>query len=394
MAGIVLLPPGKGCRECHFETGKDQGEQMSEQMNIGVFIPIGNNGWLISKNAPQYMPTFELNREITLKAEHYGFDFALSMIKLRGFGGETEFWEHNLESFTLMAGLAAVTSKIQLFATAATLTMPPAIVARMASTIDSISNGRFGVNLVTGWQKPEYSQMGLWPGDEFFSSRYDYLGEYAQVLRDLWATGRSDFKGEHFQMDDCRVSPVPKADMKVICAGQSEAGMAFTARYADYNFCFGKGVNTPTAFAPTVERLLKATEKSERDVSSVALFMVIADSTDEAARAKWESYKEGVDEEAVAWLGEQGAADTRSKSDTNIRQMADPTSAVNINMGTLVGSYEEVARMLDEVGSVAGVSGVMLTFDDFVEGIENFGRYIQPLMKTRVHVNETLGQAV
>ena len=50
-----------------------------------------------------------------------------------------------------MAGLA-VTSKIQLFATAATLTLPPAIVARMASTIDSISGGRFGVNLVTGWQ--------------------------------------------------------------------------------------------------------------------------------------------------------------------------------------------------------------------------------------------------
>ena len=96
---------------------------MSEQMNIGVFIPIGNNGWLISKNAPQYMPTFELNKQITQKAESYGFDFALSMIKLRGFGGETEFWEHNLESFTLMAGLAAVTSKIQLFATAATLTM-------------------------------------------------------------------------------------------------------------------------------------------------------------------------------------------------------------------------------------------------------------------------------
>ncbi len=51
-----------------------------------------------------------------------------------------------------MAGLAAVTSKIQIYATAATLTLPPAIVARMASTIDSISGGRFGVNLVTGWQ--------------------------------------------------------------------------------------------------------------------------------------------------------------------------------------------------------------------------------------------------
>lgn len=176
-------------------------------MDIGIFIPIGNNGWLISSNAPQYMPTFELNKQIVQTAESYGFDFALSMIKLRGFGGKTEFWEHNLESFTLMAGLAAVTSKIQLFATVATLTIPPAIAARMASTIDSISNGRFGINLVTGWQKPEYEQMGLWPGDEFFHTRYQYLAEYAQVLRDLWANGSSDFKGEHFSMQDCRVSP-------------------------------------------------------------------------------------------------------------------------------------------------------------------------------------------
>jgi hypothetical protein len=103
-------------------------------MKIGVFVPIGNNGWLISTHAPQYMPTFELNKAIVQKAEHYGFDFALSMIKLRGFGGKTEFWDHNLESFTLMAGLAAVTSRIQIYATAATLTLPPAIVARMAST--------------------------------------------------------------------------------------------------------------------------------------------------------------------------------------------------------------------------------------------------------------------
>ncbi|GAA6130073.1 pyrimidine utilization protein A [Halopseudomonas sabulinigri] len=362
-------------------------------MNVGIFIPIGNNGWLISKNAPQYMPTFDLNKTIVQRAEHYGFEFALSMIKLRGFGGETEFWEHNLESFTLMAGLAAVTERIQLFATAATLTIPPAIVARMASTIDSISHGRFGVNLVTGWQKPEYSQMGLWPGDEFFANRYDYLSEYATVLRDLWSTGTSDFKGEHFQMDDCRVSPKPQADMKIICAGQSEAGMAFTAKFADYNFCFGKGVNTPKAFAPTVERLEKATADSGRDVTSVALFMVIADETDEAARARWESYKDGVDEEAVAWLGQQGAADTKSKGDTNIRQMADPTSAVNINMGTLVGSFENVAKMLDEIAEVPATSGVMLTFDDFVEGIENFGQKIQPLMKSRKHVIDMLESA-
>src|SRR6218665_854502 len=151
-------------------------------MDIGVFIPMGNTGCLLSENAPQYKPRFELNKEITLKAEKYGFDFALSMIKLRGFGGKTGFWDHNLESFTLMAGPAAVTAKIQLVATAAPLPLAPGIVARMAATVDSISGGRFGVNLVTGWQRPEYSQMGLWPGDQYFADRYEYPDENTTVL--------------------------------------------------------------------------------------------------------------------------------------------------------------------------------------------------------------------
>ncbi|MFL5283614.1 MAG: LLM class flavin-dependent oxidoreductase [Rhodopila sp.] len=129
-------------------------------MDLGVFIPIANNGWLISKASPQYHPSFALNRDVTLLAEQYGFEFVLSMVKLRGFGGETEFWDHALESFTLMAGLAAVTERIRLYASTAVLTLPPAIVARMASTIDSIAPGRFGINIVSGWAEAEYAQMG------------------------------------------------------------------------------------------------------------------------------------------------------------------------------------------------------------------------------------------
>jgi pyrimidine oxygenase len=64
--------------------------------------------------------------------------------------------------------------------------------------------------------------------------------------------------------------------------------------------------------------------------------------------------------------------------------MADPTSAVNINMGTLVGSYASVARMLDEVAEVDGTEGVLLTFDHFVDGVKLFGERIQPLMRSRI----------
>ncbi len=356
-------------------------------MDIGVFIPIGNNGWLISATSPQYMPSFELNKAIVQKAEKYGFDFALSMIKLRGFGGKTEFWEHNLESFTLMAGLAAVTDKIKIFATAATLTLPPAIVARMASTIDSIAPGRFGINLITGWQKAEYDQMGLWPGESHYKDRYNYLAEYATVLKELMETGVSDFKGKYLEMTDCRVSPKPTPGVKIICAGSSDEGLAFTAQYADYSFALGMGTNTPAKFASVNSRLEAAKAKTGRDVAAYILFMIIADDTDEKAMAKWQLYREGADQDALAWLTRQAAPNAAAGSTTNTAQLAAPESAVNLNMGTLVGSYESVARMLDEVAEVPGTAGVLLVFDDFLKGVEDFGQRIQPKMKSRAHVH-------
>ncbi len=54
---------------------------------------------------------------------------------------------------------------------------------------------------------------------------------------------------------------------------------------------------------------------------------------------------------------------------------------MNINIGTLVGSYAKVAAMLDEIAEVPNTGGVLLTFDDFIEGVEAFGTRIQPLMR-------------
>jgi pyrimidine oxygenase len=354
-------------------------------MQVGVFVPINNNGWLISENAPQYMPSFDLNKTIAQSAEKHGLDFLLSMIKLRGFGGKTEFWEYGLESFTLMAGLAAVTERIKIYATCPTLIIPPAFAARMCNTIESISHGRFGLNLITGWQPPEYTQMGLWPGDDHFRDRYTMLDEYAQILRELWESGRSDFKGRYYTMNDCLVRPKPESEMKIICAGSSDAGLAFSAKWADYAFCLGVGVNTPTAFAPNNQRLAKALEKTGRAVSVFVLVMIIAAETDEEAMARWQHINAGVDLDAIAWLAEQGAKD-KVNPDTNVRQLAAPEGAVNINMGTLVGSYASVARMLDEMAAVPNTGGVLLTFDDFVAGVEAFGSRIQPLMKCRAHI--------
>jgi pyrimidine oxygenase len=349
-------------------------------LDFGVFIPIGNNGWLISENAPQYRPSFDLNKNVVLEAERQDFAFALSMIKLRGFGGKTEFWDYNLESFTLMAGLAAVTDRIKLYASTAVLTLPPALVARMATTIDSIAPGRFGINIVSGWAKDEYDQMGLWPGDEYFQYRYDYATEYVRVMRDLWTTGSCTVEGDHFRMEDCRLDPRPSGQIDIVCAGQSERGMRFCAEMGDYNFILSPGINTPETYEQPVRRLADKAEQTGRDVGSLPLFMLIMDETDEAARAKWDSYHSGADLEALGYMSDQGSKDATADSSGTARTINLPEGAVNLNMATLVGSYETVARQLDKVARIPGVKGMMFTFDDYETGVRDFGEKVKPLL--------------
>ena len=83
-------------------------------LDFGVFLPITNNGWVISHASPQFSPSFAMNKDVTLRAEELGFRFAFSMVKWRGFGGDFGYWDEALESLTLMAGLASVTSRIEL----------------------------------------------------------------------------------------------------------------------------------------------------------------------------------------------------------------------------------------------------------------------------------------
>ena len=334
------------------------------------------------------MPSFDLNKEIALKAEKYGVDFLLSMIKLRGFGGKTEFWEYNLESFTLMAGLAAVTEKIKIYATCPTLVIPPAFCARMCNTIDSISHGRFGLNLITGWQRPEYSQMGLWPGDEHFRNRYTMLGEYAHILRELWATGVSDFKGEYYQMDDCRVQPLPDRRHEDHLRRLVGRGPRFLGAICGLRLLPRQGRQHAHRLR-LEQRAADGGDRQDRPrrARSTPSFMVIAAETDEEAMEKWIWYREGVDRGGgrLARRAGRGRQDLdhhqrpparrqgRARSTSTWARWSAPTKA---SRGCSTRSP-----------TVPNTGGVLLTFDDFIEGTEKFGTRIQPLMKCRRHVS-------
>jgi pyrimidine oxygenase len=112
--------------------------------------------------------------------------------------------------------------------------------------------------------------------------------------------------------------------------------------------------------------------------------MIIADETDAAAQAKWESCcKAGKDLDALKWLGNQASADDKADARGTTQSMINPISTVDFTMGTLVGWYATVAAMLDQLVDIEGLAGVMPTFDDFIAGMKDFGERIQPLMASR-----------
>src|SRR5262245_33588334 len=167
---------------------------------LGILLTVCNNGYIVSTTAPQYHPSYAMIKAMTRLAEDLGFSFVLSPVKYRGFGGPTEHWDYVLESFELMAALAEATDRIRLYGSVALPTVHPAITARRGATIDHISQGRFGINLVSGWQKNEYDQLGLWPGDAHFEQRYRYAREYVDVLKLLWTQRDIDYQGEFFHL--------------------------------------------------------------------------------------------------------------------------------------------------------------------------------------------------
>jgi pyrimidine oxygenase len=347
-------------------------------LELGLFLPNTRGGTILSVGTPpQRMPSFALNKAVTLMAEAAGFEFALSQSKWRGYGGAAEHWDHALESFTLTAALAAVTTRIRLFASVGVRTIHPAIAAKMAVTIDDVSGGRFGLNIVAGWNQAEYGQMGLWAEDDYHRYRYAYAEEYLAALRALWAPGNADFEGRFFTLTDCKSAPKPSRPLPIVCAGQSGDALSFVARHADFSFV-GRQADTPEKLAAITGTLGASARAHGRSVGAYMLITVMARATQAEAHAERDGFIARADQAGMEeWMRVSGL-------DPNRADYADFHSAQRTFTGMpyVAGSYDEVAAHLDAVAG-AGIRGACLVFPDFEPDLARFIAHVAPRMRSR-----------
>ncbi|MDR7103091.1 LLM class flavin-dependent oxidoreductase [Croceicoccus sp. BE223] len=351
-------------------------------MKYGVFLPSARNGFMLSEAAPLYDPTFQHNLDTTLEAEKQGFDFALSMMKWKGFGGSTGYWDSCLETFTLVAAMAARTSSITLIPSTTLLTTHPAVCARMIATIDDVAPGRVGLNVVTGWNHLEYESMGLWRGADYYEQRYDFAAEYIEIVKRLWLEDDVHHAGPFFELNGATVNPKPSRMPTIVSAGQSPKGLDFTVNHADFSFVM-TGLENLRKFTSAMNA--KSAEIG-RSVGTLPLYAVITARSDAEAQRIAEDVVARADRTAIGNILGSASLDTNEGGSSAHLQAALSLPVEQGNMAfmsfpLLHGTPETVASKINDIVAETGVPGIMLSWLDFVSGIREFGEKVAPKIR-------------
>ena len=282
----------------------------------------------------------------------------------------------------MMAALAEATQRTKVWCTAHTLLHHPVVIAKMMATIDQISNGRAGLNVVSGAYRGEFEQMGTWRAELDHDRRYDLAREWIEIILRLWSEKRVDYKGEFYNITDCVSDPKPvsKPRPDLICAGMSDIGLDFTARYTDAGFVAGQ---TEEEIGAVSRRAKSFGDKYGKNVKTFAMYTIVPGATDREAAARVERYIEGTDHEAVAGMrasyglkpdGRESALVARSRRD-------------GFMTSYLHGTADSIRQQIVHTIKTAQLDGMMLIFPDYVQDLRYFGESILP------GVRESLGQA-
>jgi pyrimidine oxygenase len=345
--------------------------------DFGVFLPMANGGWILSTNSPIKEASYDYNLDIAKLAEEIGLDFIMSMAKWRGYGGETQQWRQALDSQMLMAALAAVTKRVKVLTTVHTLLQNPAVTAKMIATLDLISHGRAGLNIVTGAYKGEFEQMHAWQSKVGHDERYDLADEWITIIKRLWTEESVTFDGKYFTMDDCQSDPKPAKPPFLVCAGTSTRGMRFTADQADAMFCGGKDDTELANLSKSVKAMAR---ESGRSIKTYTMMNLVIGETDAAAEAQADYFRAGFDMEACkGMMRAYGFLDAEIGKENSFVQNA----RSSFMSAKIIGSAATVTQRLIEMLERCDLDGIMLIFPEYLQSMPIFAREILPQLRAR-----------
>ncbi|TDK51929.1 LLM class flavin-dependent oxidoreductase [Antarcticimicrobium luteum] len=344
---------------------------------LGTFSSNCSSGMTVTKAPERWQNSWENNLKLGKMLDAAGIDFMLPIARWIGYGGETDFHGGVLETMTWAAGLLANTENLTVFATIHTAANNPVVVAKQIATIDQIGKGRAGLNIVAGWNKPEYEALGLTLPDDH-EARYGYAQEWIDVIRKLWTSDEYfDWDGTYFNLKHVAGDPKPMSGtVPILNAAGSPQGREFATDNANYLF-------TPaidlTRSKDEIQELKDQAAAKGRDVGVLTFSHVICRETEEEARA-FQKYitDDNADWEAVDNLVNLQFAHAHSFPHDLLAQIR-YLMAQGHGGFPLVGTPQQVAEGIIKLHET-GFAGTTLSFVDYAGEFPFFRDNVLPIL--------------
>ena len=188
-------------------------------MKFGYWLPVFG-GWLRNVKHENMYPTWDYVKRLAIRSEELGYDTTLvAELNLNDIKGESA---PSLDAWSTAAALAAVTNSIEIMVAVRPTFHSPALLAKQASNIDHISNGRLTLNVVSSWWQDEAKKYGV--HFEQHDDRYARTSEWLHVLDNLWKRDHFSFEGKYYRVEDTILQPKPVSKPRpfIYAGGESE----------------------------------------------------------------------------------------------------------------------------------------------------------------------------
>jgi FMNH2-dependent dimethyl sulfone monooxygenase len=355
----------------------------TRKLKLGTFQTNLDSGCVMSDLDGRLEISWPNTVALAKLADEMEFEALVPVARWTGFGGATNPQGPGFETYTWAAGIAASTRHSGVISTSHVILNHPIIAAKQSAAIDHISNGRFTLNIVCGWNGPEMDMFHtpLQGHDE----RYACAEEWITIVRRLWTEDDTfDFSGKFYNVSGGYLQPKPiqKPYPAIMNAGASERGRHFACKHADMIYTVIRNPDPAMNKAHVRAYHTMAREEYGREIRVWSLANIVQGETEKEA---WDFYNFYVHEKGD-WVAASHVVDTMAAEINERNYSAELRKAMAERFvagwggHNIVGTKEQVVDGLIKLSEM-GLDGVLVSFPRYEQGMREFRDVTLPLVK-------------
>ena len=350
----------------------------ANRLKLGLFGANCSSGRAVTLAPERWSGEWDDCLRLAQMADDAGIEFMLPIGRWKGYGGDTDYQGATYETVTWACGLLAQTRRLTVFGTVHAPLIAPLIAAKQFVTADHIGQGRFGLNIVCGWNEGEFEMFGATLRDH--ASRYEYAQEWLDAIKLAWSEGDDfDFAGRYIQLKGVRAKPKPYGGTRPLLmnAGASPAGQAFAIRNCDALF---SNVSNGISFDETaahVKNVRAQARQVGREIGVYTVGVVTCRPTAREAEDYWRHcIVDNADWRAVDSILAMKNVTAQNHTADEFRRIRNH-QANGMGGLPLIGDPDAVAGQLARLAA-AGLTGIAVSFVNYLDELPYFCAEVLP----------------